>query len=58
MHWMMLLAADRVDVLEDRLSHGAGPGTMDAIGRQVRSNPLPAILLGVAAGAAVRRAFR
>lgn len=57
-HWMMLLAADRVDVLEDRLLHGGGPGTMDAIGRQVRNNPLPALVLALAAGLAVRRALR
>ena len=57
-HWAMLLAADRVDVLEDRIAHGFGPGTADAIGRQVRNNPLPALLLAVAAGATVRRALR
>lgn len=57
-HWAVLLAADRVDILEDRLSHGFGPGTLDALGRRVRNNPLPAILLAVAAGAMVRRALR
>lgn len=57
-HWMMLLAADRVDVIEHRLSGGAGPGTADAIRRQIRTNPLPALLIGLLAGAAIRRALR
>lgn len=57
-HWAMLLAADRVDVLEDRVSHGFGPGTLDAMARRVRTNPLPAILLAVALGTVVRRALR
>jgi hypothetical protein len=58
MHWMMLLAADRVDVIEDRLSGGVGPGTADAIRRQIRTNPVPALLIGLLAGAAIRRALR
>lgn len=57
-HWGILLAADRVDVLEDRLAHGFGPDTVNAIGRQVRNNPLPAVLLALAAGTAVRRVLR
>lgn len=57
-HWAVLLAADRVDILEDRLSHGFGPDTLDAMARRVRTNPLPAILLVAAAGAVARRALR
>lgn len=58
MHWMMLLSADRVDVVEDRLTHGFGPDTLNAMGRRIRTNPLPALVLGALAGAAVRRALR
>lgn len=58
MHWMTLLLADRVDVMEDYLAHGIGPGTLNALGRRVRNNPLPVLMLGAAAGFAVRRALR
>lgn len=58
MHWMTLLLADRVDVMEDYLTHGIGPGTLNALGRRVRNNPLPMLVLGAAAGFAVRRALR
>lgn len=58
MHWMTLLLADRVDVMEDYMTSGIGPGTLNALGRRVRTNPLPALVLGAAAGFAVRRALR
>lgn len=57
-HWMMLLSADRLDILEDRLTNGLGPDTLGAMGRRIRTNPLPAIAMAVLAGALVRRAMR
>lgn len=61
-HWLMLMAADRVDVLEDRLGHALGrplrSAGMDAAARRVEHNPLAALLLVLAAGWLVRRAIR
>jgi ferritin-like metal-binding protein YciE len=54
-HWAMLLAADRVDVLEDLFTSGLGPDTLGAIGRRVRTNPLPALLLAAGVGYLLRR---
>jgi hypothetical protein len=57
-HWMLLMTADRVDVLEDRVG-----GLMawplvamgaDATADRIRSNPLP-LLAGLATGAMVAR---
>lgn len=55
--WMLLLAADRVDVLEDRIGGVAG-GLLGALGletleRRVRRDPLPALAAAAAAGALV-----
>jgi hypothetical protein len=55
-HWMLLMAADRVDVLEDRLG-ALLTGPLEAVGAEsaagrVRSNPLPYVA-GAAAGAAL-----
>lgn len=52
-HWMLLLLADRVDVLEDRLGAGLGHGLeragMHRVAEPARRNPLP-LLAGAAAG--------
>lgn len=60
-HWMLLMAADRVDVLEDRLG-GLASAPLDAAGAggaaaRVRSNPLP-YLAGALAGATLVTAWR
>lgn len=57
-HWSLLLLADRVDVLEDRLG-GAMARPLQRIGleqeaRRVRSNPLP-VLAGALVGAWLAR---
>jgi hypothetical protein len=57
-HWGMLLAADRVDILEDRLTHGLGPGTLDAMARRIRTNPLRALVLVAVAGVVLRKTLR
>lgn len=61
-HWLMLMAADRVDVLEDRLGHALGRplrrAGMDSAARRVEHNPLATLLLALAAGWLVRRALR
>lgn len=53
-HWMLLMLADRVDVMEDRLGPVlAGPldrAGMGAVARRVERNPLAAVL-GAVAGA-------
>lgn len=58
MHWGMLLAADRVDILEDRLTHGIGPGTLDAMARRIRTNPLRALVFVAMAGVVLRKTLR
>lgn len=58
MHWMMLLSADRVDILEDRFTNGLGTTGADAIRRQIKTNPLPALLIAWGAGAALRKVLR
>lgn len=60
-HWMLLMAADRLDVLEARLG-GLSATPLAAVGDRatagrVRSNPLP-YLAGAAAGAALVIAWR
>jgi hypothetical protein len=61
-HWALLLAADRVDVLEDRLGEVLGGRLEEAgfggLARQVERNPLPAVGLALLAGAVVRRVLR
>lgn len=57
-HWLLLLAADRVDVLEDRIG-GVMGRMLGAIGlkragRRVREDPLP-VVLGAAAGMLLAR---
>jgi ferritin-like metal-binding protein YciE len=46
--WMLLLAADRVDVVEHRLPELMTGRSWDALGRQVRANPVG--MLGLAFG--------
>lgn len=58
-HWMLLLAADRVDVAEDRLGGPLGR-PLEALGREgaarrVRSDPLT-VLAGIGAGILLARA--
>jgi hypothetical protein len=60
-HWMLLMAADRVDVLEDRLG-GLASAPLAAAGAEgaaarVRSNPLP-YLAGAMVGATLVTAWR
>lgn len=57
-HWGMLLMADRVDILEDRLMHGIGPGTLDAMARRIRTNPMRALVFATVAGVVLRKALR
>ncbi|HEX7091692.1 MAG TPA: hypothetical protein VF192_16245 [Longimicrobiales bacterium] len=61
-HWMILLAADRVDVLEGRLGELlARPlrGTpFEALGHRVERNPARAIAVAALAGLVLRRAMR
>ncbi|HEY8469640.1 MAG TPA: hypothetical protein VIL18_08360 [Longimicrobiales bacterium] len=61
-HWLILLAADRVDVLEGRLGELlARPlrGTpLEALGHRIERNPARAIALAALAGLALRRAMR
>lgn len=58
-HWMTLLVADRVDILEHRLEDVAkGQVKLDVVARQVRTSPLALLLAAGAAGYLVRRALR
>jgi hypothetical protein len=59
-HWMILMAADRIDVMEDRAG-GVMARPLEAVGahgpaRRVRANPAP-FLAGAIAGLLVARAF-
>lgn len=59
-HWMLLMAADRVDLLEDRVGGAVGQ-LFGALGlsrveRRLRDDPLP-LLFGAAAGALLARRF-
>jgi hypothetical protein len=58
-HWMTLLVADRVDILEHRLEDLArGRVKLDTLARQARTSPLALLLAAGAAGYLVRRALR
>lgn len=61
-HWMLLLAADRVDVLEDRIGAALDAPLravgLDAVGERVRENPLPVVAAAVLAGIVVGRRLR
>lgn len=61
-HWLLLLAADRVDVLEGRIGDTlARPLTdtpLEPLGRQLRKNPARTIALAALAGVLVSRALR
>lgn len=61
-HWLLLLAADRVDVLEGRIGEAlARPFThtpLAPLGRQLQRNPARTIGLAVLATLALRRAMR
>jgi len=59
-HWILLVVADRVDVLEGRLGRALAAPLRHAglarLGRRVERNPVPALLLVAAAGWLARRA--
>jgi hypothetical protein len=58
-HWMALLVADRVDILEHRLEDLAhGRIQLDTLVRQARTSPIALFLAAGAAGYLVRRALR
>jgi hypothetical protein len=61
-HWALLLAADRVDMLEDRLGDALGGqlerAGFEDLGRQVQRNPTPVVAVALLAGLMVRRALR
>ena len=61
-HWLLLLAADRVDVAEGRIGEAlARPFTdtrLAPLGRQLRSNPARTIALAALAVVLLRRAMR
>jgi hypothetical protein len=61
-HWALLLAADRVDVMEDRLGRILGKRLDDVglggLAERVERNPVPALLIAFAAGAILRRSLR
>lgn len=61
-HWMILLMADRVDVVEDRiggvLERPLAAAGMPGLGRRIRRNPLAALAVLGAAGWLARRALR
>lgn len=56
--WLLLLMADRVDVLEHRVPELLRGERWDQLGRQVRANPWPLLGGAVAAGFLLRRALR
>jgi len=61
-HWMLLLAADRVDVVEGRLGEALARPFADTplapLGRQFQRNPARTIALAALAAFLVRRAMR
>jgi ferritin-like metal-binding protein YciE len=53
--WMLLMAADRVDVLEHRLPELLTGQRLDQLGRQVRANPVGMLTLAVGVGFMLER---
>lgn len=53
--WMLLLAADRVDVVEHRLPELLTGRSWDALGRQVRANPAGMLALAFGVGFLLER---
>lgn len=61
-HWLLLLAADRVDVMEGRLGEALARPFEDTplapLGRQIQRNPARSIALAALAMLLLRRAMR
>ena len=57
-HWMLLMAADRVDVLESRLGRLTSDGGALPVGREIRSRPWMALAAAGLAGVLIARAAR
>jgi len=61
-HWLLLVAADRVDVMEGRLGEALARPFEDTplapLGRQIQRNPAPSIALAALAMLLLRRAMR
>jgi len=57
-HWMLLMAADRVDVLESSLARMTSESGALPVGRQIRARPLVALAIAGVAGAMLARAGR
>lgn len=53
--WMLLLAADRMDVLEHRIPELLTGRSWDALARQVRANPVGMLALAFGVGFALQR---
>ena len=57
-HWALLMAADRVDVLESRVTRLTSESGALPVGRQIRERPLLALALAGVAGAMLARSRR
>ena len=57
-HWALLMAADRVDVLEHGLTRLTGESGALPIGRQIRERPLLALAIAGVAGVMLARSVR